>query len=217
MLTRLIDSIDGQVIVGLLTLVVLVVQACIYRLMSNHTMHIERAYVGFGIWLRDGGRHKLSKRLLVTIQLHNFGSTPATIEGFELAYNINPEVPPPSYNNRFHAQDSRIFLVKGGDYVRRDIALDIPLDRWGDVIPHPDIPGDKPNGKLCLFGRVFYCDRFDKRHVAGFGRVFTGTFDAPVDPTVDIRTVPERLEFTNASGYNYDDRSGKRESQERHD
>ena len=185
----------------------------VYWSMRNHTMQIERAYVGFGVWLMDGEPESaLSKHLRLGLQLHNFGNTPATIEEVETWYVIGPRIPKgPGYdtNRRIHFDASKPFLVKGGDYVRHRLDFEIPIEKW----QHVRVPGnlfedrgtpEPEEWSLCIAGRVRYRDRFEQSHEAGFGRVFTGVFDREINPRTNIRKRTESLVFVEVPDYNYD-------------
>lgn len=188
----------------------------VYRNLRDHAVQIERAYIGFGILLTEEPRDGLRKPLRLTLQLHNFGNTPATVEHVEAAYMIgrpNLSTDGPSYEHRFHIDQSRPFLVKGGDYIRRNIPFDISIEDWAHILRTDEIPMQE--WTLCLVGFVRYRDRFNRCHEAGFGRVVSGEFDEPITDATNVRKRTERLSFVKLPNYNYDvpiDEDGNRQS-----
>lgn len=71
----------------------------VYRNIRDHTMEVERAYIGFGTWLNIGIKVDGKQELLMTVQFYNFGETPGEIDTVVLAYDIGDSTPrqPPNY------------------------------------------------------------------------------------------------------------------------
>jgi hypothetical protein len=173
-------------------------QVAIYREMRDHTMAIERAYIGFGAWLSLGPRIQNTQQLLMTVQFFNFGNTPAEIDKVVLAFDIGDDTAPqpPRYTQTIPTEPIRVFLVKGGELFLTRRLFTMDGTRW-DAIRNSNLA-------LRLLGYVEYTDRFKRRHRAGYGRLYeAGTEsewgDGQRPPKI------ETLPIESAPNYNYDE------------
>ena len=160
---------------------------------NQSTRTIERAYVkmshsGWSLEpLREG------EEVLVTMQVKNFGNTPATTTHYLLTYRLCPQcqqLPDEPDYSKGTVQSIEAFLVKG-DFFTYSEAFSIPTEEMRSFA------GPEPTAAFYLVGYVDYVDRFEIRHRAGYARRY--------DP------VSEDLVFVTQPGYNYDRRRKKGE------
>jgi len=160
--------------------------AIISRQQVETTRTIERAYVQLshmppGVWFGQNGE------VSVQMRVKNFGKTPArtqrvNVEFLYLPDNIIPLDPP--LINSLNAVLS--FMLPNDEFFfteERGVLL-------GSEVVNRLMAG---NGTLLVYGHVDYLDQFDRRHRAGYGRIYNHLHHA--DGNLDL--------VTNRA-YNYD-------------
>jgi hypothetical protein len=175
---------DNATLTTFLTLVIAgasVMTFLIYRAILDANKQIERAYIGFG---HSEPNPEMGKAAYFSLQVHNFGNTPATVRQVVVAYRISNEPLParPRYEQRLPIEESRVFLVKTGEFWTRPVPMGIDGTEWDRIIA-----GEKT---LWILGYVDYTDRFTQMHRGRFARVY----DVP----------NRRLTFESKANYNDD-------------
>ncbi len=159
-----------------------------YVKMSHHS---RREYPALNINLQAG-------TATVTINIRNFGRTPAEVTDVFLALAFDDLPPPGSYILPPGHQQTRVYLVT--------------QDKFNHYVPFTGLDPDAlmavmedEERKLWLYGYVDYRDRFGTRHRGGYMRRYE-RFDRTAAPDA-LGHLPERynnLVFDPTPGFNYD-------------
>ena len=152
---------------------------------AKHTANSERAYVTMSH--EPPGLNVTIKRehAVVTIEIKNYGRTPATVTDLLLQLDRfgedNPAPDKPKYRTDAPRTNVGAFLVA-------DTSI---FHTW--VLPNPN-EGD--GNELWLFGYVDYSDAFGQHHRAGYARTYRDS--------ANISGKANNLFFVNKDGWNYD-------------
>jgi len=163
---------------------------------------IERAYVGFGTWLNQSNCVDGRRKLLMTLQLFNFGNTPARIERVVVARHFGHSIvdQDPPYSDPISIPPTKIFLVRHGEFVFRNLPFTIPEDQWDRV---NSAPNDRAE-TMWLLGYIWYRDTFGQLHRARYARVFDKGSDGPTVAEFGKLPKTEYLRFATEPGFNED-------------
>jgi hypothetical protein len=183
--------------VGVLQFGILVAQIVYICRQEKATKTIERAYVKMS---HESPGLKFNGMGGVAVQMHvrNFGKTPARVSSvvldsryIENIASIPPD--PPMIENRVPVL---AFLVEGDEFwFSHQRALGVPMM---DKVQAGD-------GMLLVWGHIVYTDAFDRRHRAGYGRIYNFTADLEYSGvTKELHDKRSNLDLVTQQTYNYD-------------
>jgi hypothetical protein len=189
--------------------VIATIQACIYAAMHRTNKDIERAYVtmshrppGLNIVKADPAQVLFgadTRGCGIVIEIKNYGRTPARITDALIKFLPVPEgetLPnEPDYSDPLPREQTGFFLVAGDFFMFQGGYL---IQNWNRVRSLKDVT-------LYVFGYVDYLDKFDRRHRAGYGRVFDPALDNPTMYEGNVLPADRsNLGFISNANYNYD-------------
>lgn len=181
--------------IGFLQLVIIAIQVVLMGRQSEANKIIERAYVTLSHTSPPGLIVEAASGIcMVTLQIKNFGSTPAEVIDVCITWRLLPNneslSDEPDYDLDRNRKILRAFLVTQSEFFHT-YSFSI-----GDNI-YPDVESGKL--RLWVYGYVDYTDMFGKSHRAGYGRVYLP------------RETRNNLVFIEKDGYNYDRKRKKGE------
>lgn len=192
------------VVVGAIQALILIAQLVFVWRQETATRTIEQAYVKISHKPPGLEFDKSSHASFITVQIKNFGRTPAEITDVLLTYKLMlPDQPLPSspdYSRKGEQRSSpKAFLVPEEDFSYFEVFL------MNDVDIKTIADSSHKSFVLFLYGYVDYIDSFGRRRRAGYAREYCPS----ADDVKGLQSVPEyrnrnNLLFVSQPGYNYD-------------